>query len=115
MIEVNFPPNGLAVVRSALLESYAGYAGGFIPEFLDSTNAQLEQLWKIVDDTSKQENTLTLPKKEWRLIFEAINVVIYELGPEELHTITGYELNEFLNTGRVIYASVYKRSNTRTW
>ena len=52
---------------------------------------------------------LALSERDWRLIYEVINAVIYELGPEELETITGHELNEFLSACRTIYAKVYNR------
>jgi hypothetical protein len=105
MIEVPFSEADLGIVQSALVESFAGYAGGFLPGFLNTDKTELERLSGIVKDCSARGMKLALSERDWRLIYEVINAVMYELGPEELETITGHELNEFLNACRTIYAN----------
>lgn len=115
MIEIILSELNRSVASHALLESYGGYAGKFLPTYLNSNSDDLRALSEKLKGRKIGNESICLSTAGWRLIVEAINAVIYELGPEELQTITGHELKEFLNTGRVIYSNVYNRKCSQMW
>ncbi|MBD2054565.1 hypothetical protein H6F88_00720 [Oculatella sp. FACHB-28] len=60
--------------------------------------------------------SIELTADEWRVMYEALNAVIYGLGPSELHTCTGYNLQEACNINLRICAAVWDaRGVGRAW
>lgn len=115
MIKINFLEQEIEIVRQALGE-IGGYAGKFMPEFLGVEAERIEQLDRLFDEAIESKKlTIELPLEQWRLVYDSVNFVIYELGPEELRTITGYRLHEFLDVGQIIYAKAYGRTPSRKW
>ncbi len=110
LITIALTREQIEICSRALLECFAGYAGSFLPKFLGVTRAALDDMHKMLKALSAQDNpTLSLPQESWRLLYEAINAVIYELGEEELDSITGHDVRDYLNTARSIYAGAYAR------
>jgi hypothetical protein len=109
MIEIILSERERGVIRQALVESFMGYAGRFFPSFLGVKVARLRALLAVFLDIGDGERRVSLPLEDWRLIYDVINAVLYELGQEELHTITGYHPYEFMNTACFIMANAYRR------
>lgn len=51
--------------------------------------------------------SITLTANEWRTMYESLNAVIYGLGPNELHTCTGHNLQEACSINLRICAAVW--------
>jgi len=109
MIETILSERERGVIRQALVESFMGYAGRFLPSFLGVKVARLRELLAVFVELGDGERSISLPLEDWRLIYDVINAVLYELGQEELQTITGYHPYEFMNAACFIMASAYRR------
>lgn len=109
MIEIILSEQERGVIRQALVESFMGYAGRFFPSFLGVKVARLRELLTVFVEIRDGEQSVSLPLEDWRLIYDVINAVLYELGQEELHTITGFHPYEFMNTACFIMANAYRR------
>lgn len=60
--------------------------------------------------------SIALTADEWRVMYESLNAVIYGLGPSELHTCTGHNLEEACNINLKICAAVWgARGVGRAW
>ncbi len=115
MIKIDFKEDyNLYVINAALTETYMGYAGNVLPGLLGTTKDKLETLHKEVERQRNQSSqSMTLPLDDWKILYHAVNIVLYELGPEELDTLTGYFALEFLNTARMIYLKALDITSTR--
>jgi hypothetical protein len=51
--------------------------------------------------------SIELTVDEWRVMYESLNAVVYGLGPSELHTCTGYNLQEACNINLKICTAVW--------
>ncbi|MCB1783971.1 MAG: hypothetical protein KDI13_08230 [Alphaproteobacteria bacterium] len=103
MIKVNFTNKDKKIIYHCIVET-GGYAGSFIKSFLGNTNE--EELRTIFLDSNASVN---LEKEQWLDIYNLMNAVIYELGQEELHTITGYDLPEMATVVRKIFTAIHSR------
>jgi hypothetical protein len=117
MIKIEFSEDyNIPVIRAALVESYMGYAGDVLPDLLGTTKDKLESLHKDFKQQTEQNSlSVTLSLDDWKVLYHTINIVVHELGPEDLLTMTGCFGIEFLNTARAIYLKIFDRKGTLYW
>lgn len=99
-----------ACLRQCLVQA-GGYAGPALRELTGKDNT----FWDSIIHTIKNNESLVLSKDEWKSIYEGINVVIYELGPEDLHTLTGYDLDDVASMNLAIYRQLQGRNIYCLW
>ena len=57
----------------------------------------------------------SLAESEWRVVYDSVNAVLDALGPSELHTCTGSEIGEVLQTNLTIAAGVWGAYGGASW
>ncbi|MEM7583470.1 MAG: hypothetical protein AAF560_08830 [Acidobacteriota bacterium] len=97
----------MRVIRAALRE-YGGGSAASVRRLSGHDRSTRDSPWGTVDSAVKEgANELTLSEGEWRLVYDSINATIYALGPNELETVTGYNLLEMLQANLTIASSVW--------
>jgi hypothetical protein len=89
------------IIRVSLGEVLDGWPGRHVQGLPEN----FEKRAKVLDLKIAKEDWQFLTKEEKFDCLLAITATIYFLGPEELHTIAGYTIFEFLNAGRKLFAS----------
>jgi hypothetical protein len=99
------------VIRLSLRELLLGWPG----HYADKLPREAITQWQQLDSATSAgfPEKLTVPQT-WAAI-NAIQTTILFLGPEEMHTITGRSLGQFLNAARVLFNSVTGLNSDRFW
>lgn len=101
MSPITFTEQDKEILARAINET-GGYAGSFVESFLS------EDTLRSIDINNIPEN-IALEKEQWLKIFNMINAVVHVLGQEELETVTGYKLADFMTVARKIFCTIYDR------
>lgn len=91
MKAVSFTPREVAVIVQCLKEVGGGSAAAFnaVAGHPPGRTRTLLALFRDLTD-----GPVELPESGWRDVYNAVHAAVYALGPEELHTCTGYTLAE---------------------
>ena len=87
-----------SVIKNSLREVLYGWPARnlkWVPE-------ETKRVWSTLDKNIKIENSIVFQSVELKALLEAVHLTIYYLGPEELETITGRPLVDFVSAGRIL-------------
>jgi hypothetical protein len=108
MITIEFNQSEQDFLAFVFVEVFGGGSTKSIQNILGDRVEAARELGQEVRLQSKSGSpSIALSPDEWRIMYEAINAVIYGLGPSELATCTGYQLYEVCNINRTICAAVW--------
>ncbi len=118
-LTLDLTPQDYLNLHCCLAET-GGYAGDFLRQFIKTIPIDIwwddklssYPLFRCIRETPPQ---MTLSFQEWLDLYHLINAVKYELGPEELSTITGRTLKEMSSTNRKIFCLLYDRYYGGGW
>jgi hypothetical protein len=97
------------VIQSCLLE-LDGKAGKFLSGFLPDP----AQGPRLMNQLGANQD-ISLNRQGWFDLYQLVNAVMYELGPEELFTITGWHLEEMASVARKIFVHLHGRYDGGGW
>ena len=115
MITINLSNIEERVISASLGEYYGGSSltlrdiSGYSIEEVESTLKHWNEEYK------ENHNTATLTNKDWKLIYDSVNAVIYALGPSELETCTGLVPLKFLQTNLNIASKLWGAYGGAKW
>lgn len=107
-------------VTAVLIECRHGYAATALQSVAGVTEAELATIETTVktactEDKRDKDVAIALPRPLWLKLYHCMNAVMYELGPEELTTITSRDVTEILSTNRLIFAALFSRKCPAVW
>lgn len=88
--------------------------GGWPGQHVQKLPENFEKRAKVLDSKIAKEDWQFFAREEKFDCLLAITATIYFLGPEELDTIAGHTIFEFLNAGRKLFASATGASGLET-
>ena len=105
------------LLSSIFMDIFGGGSTTVIQSILGKhvANARLLRSKVEAQVKSKDSSFIELTDEEWRVMYESLNAVIYGLGPSELHTITGFTLQEACDVNIQICVAVWDAYDGRTW
>jgi hypothetical protein len=108
MIAIDFNQSEQDFLAFVFVEVFGGGSTQSIQNILGDRVEVAHELGQEVRLQSKSGlPSISLSADAWRVMYEAINAVIYGLGPRELATCTGYPLYEVCNLNLRICAAVW--------
>ena len=117
IVTINFEPNEQRFLSWVFMEIFGGGSTRIIQKILgDSVEDARHLEAKIQLQCELKQPSICLTAEEWRVMYESVNAVIYGLGPSELHTCTGYNLQEVCSINLKICAVLWEaRGVGRSW
>jgi hypothetical protein len=116
MIAIDFNQSEQDFLAFVFVEVFGGGSTQSIQNILGDRVAAARELGQEVRLQSKSGSpAIDLSTDEWRVMYEAINAVIYGLGPSELATCTGYALNQACGINLRICAAVWGADDGMDW
>jgi hypothetical protein len=117
IVEINFEPSEQKFLAWVFMEVFGGGSTRRIQKILGSSVEDARCLEpKIRLQYESNSALICLSAEEWRVIYESVNAVIYGLGPSELHTCTGYNLQEVCSINLTICAVLWEACGVgRRW
>lgn len=117
IIEINFEPSDQRFLSWVFMEIFGGGSTRIIQKILGDSVEDAHYLEaKIQLQCELKQSSLCLTAKEWRVMYESVNEVIYGLSPSELHTCTGHNLQEVCSVNLKICAVLWgARGVGRSW
>jgi hypothetical protein len=116
MITIDFSQSEQDFLAFVFVEVFGGGSTKSIQNILGDRVAVARELGQEVRLQSKSGlPSIDLSADEWRVMYEAINAVIYGLGPSELATCTGYDLDAFCSLNLRICAAVWGAYGGADW
>ncbi len=116
MIAIEFNQSEQDFLAFVFVEVFGGGATQSIQNILgDRVDAARELSQDVRLQSKSGLPSIVLSANEWRVMYEAINAVIYGLGPSELATCTGYQLYEAGGINRRICAVVWGADGGADW
>lgn len=107
-ITVSFSKREQWFLAFVFVEVFGGGSTRIIQNILgDYVEAARNLESKVRLQTEAELPSLNLTSDEWRVMYESLNAVIYGLGPNELHTCTGHNLQEACSINLKICAAVW--------
>jgi hypothetical protein len=107
-LSVSFTPDEQNFLALIFVEVFGGGSTQVIQNILGDYVEPARLLEsKVRLQAESKSSSLDLTVNEWRILYEGVNAVIYGLGPRELHTCTGYNLQEVCNINLKICAAVW--------
>jgi hypothetical protein len=101
----------LVAERRSLVESVACNAlrevlHGWMPPHLDWVPKETRTAWIRLEERRSAGDFSKFDATELRALLEAVHATIYYLGPEELQTLTGQSLEDFVSAGRIMFSGM---------
>jgi hypothetical protein len=117
IIEINFESSEKRFLAWVFMEIFGGGSTQSIQKILGGFVEDARYLEpKIRLQSESTSASICLSADEWRVMYESVNAVIYGLGPSELHTCTGYNLQEVCSINLKICAVVWGACGVgRSW
>jgi hypothetical protein len=116
MITIEFNQSEQDFLAFVFVEVFGGGSTQSIQNILGDRVAAARELGQEVRLQSKSGlPSIDLSADEWRVMYEAINAVIYGLGPSELVTCTGYDLDAVCSVNLRICAAVWGAYGGADW
>jgi hypothetical protein len=116
MITIDFNQSEQDFLAFVFVEVFGGGSTTSIQNILGDRVEAARELGQEVRLQSKSGSpSIALSPDEWRAMYDAINAVIYGLGPSELATCTGYELDQVCNINLRICAAVWGAYGASHW
>lgn len=107
-IAITFDEREQYLLSFVFVEVFGGGSTRTIQNILgNSVEAARSLESKVRLQTEARLPSINLTVDEWRVMYESLNAVIYGLGPSELHTCTGHNLQEACNINLKICAAVW--------
>ncbi|XGB42580.1 MAG: hypothetical protein LVS60_01570 [Nodosilinea sp. LVE1205-7] len=117
IIEINFEPSEQRFLDWVFMEVFGGGFTRTIQKILGNSVEDARCLRsKIRLQCEANSTSICLTAQEWRVMYESVNAVIYGLGPSELHTCTGHNLQEVCSINLKICAVLWGACGVgRSW
>jgi hypothetical protein len=117
IVEINFEPGEQRFLAWIFMEVFGGGSTRRIQKILGHSVEDARCLEPKVRLQCEANSVLIcLSAEEWRVMYETVNAVIYGLGPSELHTCTGYNLQEVCSINLKICAVLWEACGVgRSW
>jgi hypothetical protein len=117
IVEINFEPSEQRFLSWVFMEIFGGGSTRRIQKILGSCVEDARFLEPKIRLQCEAESALIcLSAEEWRVMYESVNAIIYGLGPSELHTCTGYNLQEVCSINLKICAVLWEAHGVgRRW
>jgi hypothetical protein len=116
MITIAFDPSEQQFLAFIFVEVFGGGSTQSIQNILgDRVEAARELAQEVRLQSKSGAPTIALTGAEWRVMYEAINAVIYGLGPSELATCTGHSLDAVCSLNLRICAAVWGVDDGALW
>ncbi len=116
MITIEFNQSEQDFLAFVFVEVFGGGSTQSIQNILGDRVAAARELGQEVRLQSKSGlPSIDLSADEWRVMYEAINAVIYGLGPSELATCTGYDLDAACSINLRICGAVWGAYGGADW
>ncbi len=113
---IEFEQSQQKFLFSIFSEVFDGGSTQAIQNILGDRVAEAKQLRNSVETQVKKDaKSIKLTNERWRVIYESINAVIYGLGPFELQTLTGCDIQDALNINLRICSQVFGVYGKVTW
>lgn len=93
-------------INRCFAELLYGASAVAMKHVLGDETSQAEELKQLLSSRSAS-NFPALSKPSWRVIYNVIHAAIYALGDNELETLTGFELNQAINTNLKITSQLW--------
>jgi hypothetical protein len=95
IVEINFEPSERKFLFWIFIEIFGGGSTRIIQKILGDSVENAHYLKaKVQLQYELKQSCICLTAEEWRVVYESVNAVLYGLGPSELHTCTGHNLQE---------------------
>lgn len=117
IIEIKFEPSERRFLAWVFMETFGGGATRIIQKILGDSVEDARRLETNIRLQGEVNSTsICLTAEEWRVMYESVNAVIYGLGPSELHTCTGYNLQEVCSINLKVCAALWGACGVgRSW
>jgi hypothetical protein len=116
MITIDFNQSEQNFLAFVFVEVFGGGSTQSIQNILGVRVGAARELGQEVRLQSKSGlPSIVLSADEWRVMYESINAVIYGLGPSELATCTGYDLQAVCSLNLRICAAVWGAYGGADW
>jgi hypothetical protein len=116
MITIDFSQSEQDFLAFVFVEVFGGGSTASMQHILGDRVAAARELAQEVRLQSKSGSpSIELSHDEWRVMYDAINAVIYGLGPSELVTCTGYNLQAVCSLNLRICAAVWGADGGADW
>ena len=117
IVEINFEPSEQKFLSWVFMEIFGGGSTRIIQKILGNSVEDARYLEaKIQLQCELKQSSICLTAEEWRVMYESVNAVIYGLGPSELHTCTGHNLQEVCSINLKICAVLWEACDQgRSW
>lgn len=115
-INITFNEREQHFIRFIFVEVFSGGSTRPIQKILGThIDAAIDLEAKLSSQSKQGLASISLTAKEWRVVYESINAVIYGLGPHELQTCTGKSLQEACNINLKICVAVWGAYGGMGW
>ena len=107
----HFSETDVSCLRACLKEICYGYAAIFLQNCIKTNTRIFERFLSDMDAHNENDTSAltSISKNVWLDVYNGVNAVIYELGPEELLTLTGHSLVEIISLNRKIFCVCHQR------
>lgn len=106
------PKDTLCLRRCAVEARGDSYPISLYETFVGTQN---ENFWTLIIKAIDDDLPLDLSKEDWLIVFKAVNAVIYDRGPEDLFTLTGYDLSDVTSLNLHIHRALTGGTIYTTW
>ncbi len=112
----NLPLNQRNLFKSVLRNALREMNYGWPARHIDYVSPETRRLWQILQAKADAKDWGEFNKAELQAALDALHATLYFLGPEELDTLCGHTVFEFLNVGRILFARIVRdQSLHREW
>ncbi len=117
MVKIDFEASEQRFLSWVFMEIFGGGSTRIIQKILGELVEDARSLEATIKlQCELKESSICLTDKEWRVMYESVNAVIYGLGPSELHTCTGHNLQEVCSINLKICAVLWGACGVgRSW
>jgi hypothetical protein len=117
IVKIDFEHEEQAFLYWVFMEVFCGGSTERIQNILNKPVEDVRHLEaKVKSQYKAGSSSISLTAAEWRIMYEAANAVIYGLGPSELRTCTGRNLQEVCSINLKICATLWMASSVgRSW
>jgi hypothetical protein len=117
IVKIDFEHEEQSFLWWVFMEVFGGGSTEKIQNILGKPVEDVRHLEAKVQSQYKAgSSSISLTAAEWRIMYEAVNAVIYGLGPSELSTCTGRNLQEVCSINLKICATLWRASGVgRSW
>jgi len=114
LVSIKLSKEDRSIISMCLMQYYGG-TWEVMESITGLKDTDAEFLEKIFDSREWTNEEVSLGEKQWRMIYDSINAVLYALGPSEVEMIVGYGPLQLLQTNLTICSKVWNAVGNSKW